>query len=406
MADPIPAVLAELTPEWLTKQLHESGVLKRARITKVEPEILGEGEGFVGQIARIALSLDREEATAPDTLIAKLPTTVAANRKTGELFGMYEREILFYRDLAQHVALRTPRLYGSDMDENPAAEQGPAIVAFVDRLPFWLMRVIMAVIGWIVGQSTRRYVLLLEDLAPARLGDQVAGCDPETCRRVLVALASAQASLWESPHLLGRHWVGRQDLGANITQQMFRQYRPAFEKRFAHILSEWSHGTLDWLDAHGADLLRALHSEAPQTFIHGDLRLDNLFFDATGEPIAVDWQGVSRGPGVFDVAYFLSGSLDLEISLEEERVLVATYHRELVRHGVSGYDADRCVRDYERSLLTMLHRMVTIDTIDLGEERGAELIDVWIARVLRRVQDVDLDALLSTPALSAMPTRG
>jgi hypothetical protein len=47
----IPAALCELTPEWLTAQLRERALLGEARVTKVDAEILGEGVGFVGQIA-------------------------------------------------------------------------------------------------------------------------------------------------------------------------------------------------------------------------------------------------------------------------------------------------------------------------------------------------------------------
>ena len=50
--------------------------------------------------------------------------------------------------------------------------------------------------------------------------------------------------------------------------------------------------------------------EVPQTFIHGDFRLDNLFFYGDGTSIAViDWQGYAYGPATWDVARFLVGSL-------------------------------------------------------------------------------------------------
>ena len=397
MAAPeIPALLDELTPEWLTATLRERALLRDARVTAVSRERLGEGAGFVGQIARLSLSFDRDEPGAPRSLIAKLPTTVPENRLAGELLGLYEREILFYEHLARDVTLRTPQLYGAAMDPNPAAEQGPALVAFIDRRARWLQRALLGLTRWIVGRSTRRYVLLLEDLAPARIGDHVAGCDAETCRRTLLALARAQASLWRSPQLEGRYWVGRMDLGANLAHLTYQEQVPVFRERFDALLPAWAHGTLDWLDRRGADLLRVLHGEAAETIIHGDFRLDNLFFDdaSGGAPIAVDWQGVSRGPASYDVAYFLSGSLDVAVPTSVERELVADWHAALVAAGVENYDLETAVREYERSLLAILHRMATIDSLDLGEQRGATLLDIWIARLLRRVQDVDLDAAL------------
>ena len=162
----IPQSFPALTPEWLTAVLGPAR-LGDARVCHVSCEPLGEGHGFVGQIGRLHLTLDGQAPAAPRSLIAKLPTEVKENRALGELLGAYEREILFYRELAPEVGYRTARLYYADMDENPAASWGPAVVRFVDRLPFGLIRLLMALFLWMAGKSRRRYVLLLEDLAPA-----------------------------------------------------------------------------------------------------------------------------------------------------------------------------------------------------------------------------------------------
>ncbi len=84
----IPEKLADLTPEWLTGALRENGVLREARVVKVASQVLGEGQGFIGDVARLELSLDREEQAAPRTLIVKLPTARATNRGLGQLGGV------------------------------------------------------------------------------------------------------------------------------------------------------------------------------------------------------------------------------------------------------------------------------------------------------------------------------
>ena len=395
MARPvIPTTLEELTPEWL------SGVLPGdARVASVRCEPLGEGEGFVGQLARLHLAYEGEAGAAPRTVIAKLPTTVRANRATGELLGVYEREILFYRELAPEVSYRTARLYHAEMDDNPASAYGPAIVRFVDRLPTWLMRPLMALFYLIARASGRRYVLMLEDLAPARLGDQVAGASAEACRPVVRAMARAQAALWQSPRLEGRYWVSALDIGLRLGREMFRGSRAGFEERFAKALRPEDHQALDWLDRHIVDLQRDLMQRAPDTLLHGDFRLDNLFFDERAEPLVVDWQSVARGPGVLDLAYFVSGSLPPETSDDDELALVRAYHEALVAEGVTGYALDACLRDYRSAVVLLLARIVTIDWVDLGDERGALLIDRWVDRILARLRGIDRDALLPPPAL-------
>lgn len=145
-------------------------------MVRTELERLGEGQGFLGDVARVGLELDRDEAGAPRSLIAKLPTsTNRRNRGFAQMNGAYEREIRFYQELAGRAGVRTPRLYYGAFDPTPWAEHGEAVARFFARLPFWLLHPILRFLSWLSGFSPNRYVLLLEDLAPARVGDQVAG---------------------------------------------------------------------------------------------------------------------------------------------------------------------------------------------------------------------------------------
>ena len=48
----------DLTPEWLTDALREDGCIKRARVTSLTWELVGEGVGFIGQIARVTPAYD------------------------------------------------------------------------------------------------------------------------------------------------------------------------------------------------------------------------------------------------------------------------------------------------------------------------------------------------------------
>ena len=392
-APDIPQTLDALTPEWLTGALGPRW-LGGARVVKVDAEPLGEGEGFVGLLARLRLGFDREAPDAPRTLIAKLPTSVAENRALGEMLGSYEREILFYRELSERVGYRTARLYYADMDPNPASEHGAAIIRFVDRLPMPLIGLLMLLFRWIARRSTRRYLLLIEDLAPASLGDQVTGRDADACRAIVEQMARCQAPFWADPALDERFWMVRLDLGLRIALLTFRSSLPAFEQRFAHLLRDEDREAFAWIDAHAIPLMQALHAQAPMTLMHGDFRLDNLFFDGAGPPLVVDWQGVGRAPGVFDLAYFLSGTLPPDTPREDELALVRRYHDALVAAGVRGYDADACLRDYRRCVVLGLHRLATIDLVDLGDARGARLIDLWVERALARARGIDRDALL------------
>ena len=150
----LPHTLDELSAEWLTETLHAAGVIEGARVTRHSNELLGgSGAGLIGTVARLRLEFDRQESGAPATAIIKLPTLPGKNRDIGELGGDYEREVRFYQELAASLPVRCPRCYAAHFIEDTQARAERRLRR--DR-----------------GQ---RFVLLLEDMAPAQVGDDLAG---------------------------------------------------------------------------------------------------------------------------------------------------------------------------------------------------------------------------------------
>jgi hypothetical protein len=396
----IPASPEELSCDWLTNALREGGVLREARVAAVEQEVLGVGEGFMGRVVRLHLDLDRPEPEVPSKLIAKIPTDLEENRAIGELLGAYEREILFYTDLAAGLPLRTPRVYYSAMDGSRTSKSEASMAAMLDRWPMWLIRWMMVLVTWIARRRGRRYVLLVEDLSPGESGDQVAGCSAADARHVLAAIAKVHASYWNSPFLSSAYWLRRQDLNPRTMHSMFLRNLPSFSERFRPSAPASFATSLEWLEKRAVELLRALYASTPETLLHCDLRLDNIMFPPVDrrDPDSIgffDWQLTGRGPGTYDVAYFLSGALGADVPAEVELDLLRGYHEDLVANGVRDYAFDECLRDYRRALLAVLHRISSTDTMELGEGRGVDLIEAWLSRTLARLRDVDLDSLLA-----------
>ena len=70
-------------------------------------------------------------------------------------------------------------------------------------------------------------------------------------------------------------------------------------------------------------------SGRPQGLVHGDYRLDNMLFgeDGADRPLTVvDWQTVTWGPALTDVAYFLGCALPVEQRREHYDALLRAYH--------------------------------------------------------------------------------
>jgi hypothetical protein len=129
----------------------------------------------------------------------------------------------------------------------------------------------------------------------------------------------------------------------------------------------------------------------PCTLLHGDYRFDNLLYDDEAM-FVTDFQTVLRGRPAIDLAYFVTGSVVEDV---DEDVLIDAYCDELVTRGITGYDGDTCRRDYVLSKMLFLYGHVAAeDLIDLGDERGAELLAVMRKRLFARVPDPPYDDLL------------
>ncbi|MDE2934196.1 MAG: phosphotransferase [Chloroflexota bacterium] len=388
----IPERIEDLTPEWLTTTLRQGGHLgSAASVTSAEREILGEGEGFMGDIVRLKLSY--EGGAGPASVVAKMPRL--ENRAFGELVGVYERESCFYEEFSHTVPVALPRLYHSDFDRNAVSDRQKGTLSLANRLPKRLMPRVTRMALWAAGRRKRRYLLLLEDLGDATSGDQLAGTDADLCAVVLRSIAEMHAALWESPALEDRYWLVPLAGDSRVRQSMFLEMLGTFQERHPELFDEEFERVVTWVGENGVETIERMQQEAPETFVHGDLRLDNLVFRGD-EPVFFDWQAIRRGPAAYDVAWFLSGASD-DLTPEDEVELLRTYHAALEEHGVRGYPFEAFERHYRLGLLTTVQTLglLTILDIGVGENRGADMARAWVRRLRARLETIDLDQVLA-----------
>ncbi|MDN3357574.1 phosphotransferase [Actinomadura sp. DC4] len=328
----------DLTPEWLTGALG-------ATVGSVSWEPVGSGQ--IGACYR----LDIEGDGVPARLIAKLAAPDVAARAF--LAPVYRNEVCFYRELAGTVAVRTPACHYSALAEDATT-----------------------------------FVLLLEDLSPAVQGDQLAGCTPEQGLAAVVNLAGLHGPRWCDPALRELPWmnvVGPED--AVTLGEVFRPAVDTFVERFTGRLGEEDVRTL--YDV--ADRMAAWVVGRPERFglVHGDYRLDNLLFDPDGKSAAaVDWQTLSLGHPVRDLAYFVGTSMDPPERRRHERALVEAYHAALLAHGVADYTGEECFEDYrfaaaQGPLITVLGCAYGART-----ERGDRMFLAMAARSCAAIRDL------------------
>ena len=349
----------EVTDKWLTDVLRLSGAITKASVTSHATKIIGEGVGFMGELARVSLQYDKPEPGAPAVVIAKFAAAAPENREVAMYFHFYEREVSFYQHVAERVQLRTPRCYFSAFEP-----------------------------------SNGDYVLLLEDLAPAVVGDQVAGCSVEHARLAMRELARFQAKWWNSAELEALDWMPKTNVEwqvAAVEQGYEEGLEPFCEFAAAYLTPELR----DVARRFGKSIRTIMNNMAddmPATMLHGDYRLDNMFFASPqGGPefAVIDWQIANRGGGVFDVAYFVSGTLTPQERKSREHEIVKLYHDTLVENGVPGYSFDQCWQDYRLSTLFLLpYSVIGAGSLDLSNERGVELFNKINSGTLAAISDL------------------
>ena len=94
--------------------------------------------------------------------------------------------------------------------------------------------------------------------------------------------------------------------------------------------------------------------EAPNTLLHGDYRADNLLFAEDGAPILLDFQLTGTGSPAYDLAYFITQSLDGDVATEHDTRLVERWKDVVMSGGVDACDLTDLWDDYRAAALFCL----------------------------------------------------
>lgn len=343
MAD-VPQSLDDVTADWLAHALGKS-------IDSIDVRPIAAGEGFMGQLARV--SIESGDETVPSSVIVKLPTADPGGQFIGQMMRVWEREHCFYRDVAPHMSIRVPTAFVNIADP-------PCLV--------------------------------LEDLAPAVVGDHVTGATLDQAERAVDALAVHHAAWFEHPMLSTLDWMPGLDDPAVLTlKDTFAMGWPMFLERYAGDLPE---RTLRWCErfVEGIPEWIAGHFDDPVTMTHGDYRLDNLFFADDGSIAVIDWQLSMRAPGQGDFVYFCANNLTTEMRRANEEELLARYVAGLHERGIpsDAITVESVRQGYLEGLVFYAVSFgASLLTIDPANERGAALFDALVRRTFAAVDDLD-----------------
>lgn len=357
-APALPRHHSEIDAAWMTDALLAAGL--DVTVSAVRRGSLGEGAGLMSGLAR--LEVEYAHGEGPEVVILKHPADNDGNRAVADTFHLYEREVLFYRDVADRCSARTPHTYYAEIDGTD-------------------------------------FVLLVEDLSAYAIGDQIVGADLAQAEATMRWMGRLHATFWDAvddPTLAFLPLVHPSYSSDGLTQGAAYGWDPMVIT-FGDVIPAEVAGLKDRFLAALPRLFEWM-AEGPLTVLHGDVRMDNLFFGAGDHQealIAVDWQGALRGRAAQDLGYFMSGNVPIELRREHERDLLALWHGELCAAGVAGYTLDDAWRDYRRGMLfTWTHATVIAGTLDHTNERGRRYVTELVSRAATAFVDLDLTSLL------------
>ncbi len=353
----LPKSIDDLDADWL-----QHALAAQARIDGFSAEVIGIGEGFMGQLARVTLHYaEAPEPSDPTRVIAKFAATRADTREMAREQNLYEREIGFYRDIGREVGLRVPDCYYSDYDA-----------------------------------ENQYFVMLLEDMAPGVPSDQVLGTSVETSRQVIEQFARMHARWWNSDVLDRFPWARWIINEMSMEEGLARLNESMAEAEASGRFDDYPE--MKRLMPLLPPLFR-LEPAPPLPFslTHGDLRSDNIIAPGPdgGEFCVIDWQLAGKGDPINDIARWLAQSISIKDRRETEQELLRLYHDTLVAEGVQGFSYRKFINAYKMNLVVIFVMFsMSIDSVDRSSERAQALFHQFYARLDAALADWEIEKLL------------
>lgn len=361
-----PTVIDDVTAPWLTETLRSSGALgSGSQVSHFDIDPIGMGIGIMGLLYRLSLHYDGDGA-GPAVVVAKLASSDPQARHVSRVFRFYEKEVGFYRNFAALTPIPTPACYAAD--HNP---------------------------------ETDDFVLLLEDFGDAGVHSQVDGCPPEEALPAVRSIARhhamfADSPLFDDPDFAWLPFGSDSPNPEGVIQGLADAWEP-FQQTFPELVTSELAAIMERFGRSARSLLTVKEGR-PITLVHGDYRLDNLFFsgggaDSDGGPdseasavTAIDWQVCAKGPCAYDLGYFMTQSLTVEDRRTHEAALIDAYLAELEAAGVV-HDPDMLIDDYRATAMFCLCYPIQAGNIELVNDRARALIVDNFNRAMTAIDD-------------------
>jgi hypothetical protein len=359
----LPRSIDEVDERWMTEVLRISGAIDAATsVSSLQSTQFAVGAGLLSLLYRTELGYDG--GAGPATVIVKLPIDHPVQRGIADGLGFYPREIRFYTEVAPKSSITVPHVHAA-----------------------------------LIAEDSSDFVVVMEDLSGRPMADQRVGATWAQVLASVDAMAAFHAGWYGSPDLDGltdTFLPMENPIYLHALPGVFMAGWPLAKERAAHILTP----ELVAFGDRYVELLPFFLSQAnsPATLVHGDWRLDNLFFadgDDGGEVTVIDFQITGMGAGAYDLGYFVSQSVAPEVRAGREIELIDRYLARLAERGVT-LDRDAAIRSFKIAVAQcFIYGVSGFPSYDDLPERSQDLIMLLLDRAGRAI--LDLDAIAELP---------
>ena len=341
----LPLASADISPAWLTAAL--SARYPGVRVASVQ--VMNE-RGSTNHHVRLGITYD-ERAGLPDTMFAKMASLDPAHRAAIGSTGMGTREARFYDELAPSLDMRIPTSYFSRAGDDGA------------------------------------FLILLEDLqaTDCRISDGTWGIPADLAAGALTDLARLHVRFEDADRLAAvQPWVTASPaMASGSTLPLLKMVID----QNADVLSEAYIAVAEMYLA-DPDAVVALWAQGPQTLIHGDTHIGNLFVD--GDRVGfLDWGLLNVSTPMRDVSYFLTMSMLADERRAHERDLLQHYldvRRSLGGAEISAEEAWQAHRVH--TAYTVLASFLSLVPPYNGEDQR-EFSDAFRNRAITALDDLE-----------------
>lgn len=359
----LPRSIDEVDAAWMTEVLRCSGAIDGdTSVTGIDCQPFAVGAGLLSLLFRASLTYSGAAPDAPSTVVVKLPMDHPVQRGIADGLGFYPREIRFYRELAPKSDLRTPVVHAA-----------------------------------MIADDCTDFVVVMQDLSNHGVADQRVGATWEQACASVDAMAAFHAPWCGCDELAGLAGTFPPLLNPVYQQVLPQVFASGFAHAKIHAPDLLQPELLAFGDRYGElmDFMLTANNE-PATIIHGDWRLDNLFFGDDGSVTVIDFQITGQGSGAYDLGYFVSQSIATEVRRGREMELIDRYLDGLAARGVQR-DRDEFVRQFKIAVAQcFIYGISSFESYPDLPQRSKDLMRLLLDRSARTI--LDMDALAELPS--------